>query len=352
MNSTKVIVGILTIILIFYWFLTERAFEPLVALLISVEGFLIWIGSRNEKHAPFANLIAIIIFIGGLLFITQRNQNQETLELPLSSTLKIDDPAVNSSSSDTALEAIPVTQAIPTASTEPLPSFTPTRPPNNTPTTISVLKPEPTHTFTATPPKIHTPIPTRQPILGVPISKGRIDRLLPEVSGIDLDRQRSLSNEDLSSLRNDPSTYYMLLKDWKGIGGYERLYTSEDLCDPRRPIQLIFVQLFLFETEQGAISAFDWEFSAAEEYSKQFSALAHDITSVEIGSRGFELWGSAHICLELGQSVRKRIIFQRYNAVGIIEVVGPGIPDTDSINYTTNRLSQRFDLRLLAEGEP
>lgn len=59
--------------MLFAWFYAERGFEPLIMMLIGLEGFLLWLVNKNQKATMPAIAIAFVICAGGLFLIFQRN---------------------------------------------------------------------------------------------------------------------------------------------------------------------------------------------------------------------------------------------------------------------------------------
>lgn len=121
------------------WFYYEREFEPLIAILVALEVFLLWAANQNNKLTTPAIVFAIGIFVIGLLFIFQQ-KNVESVSLPSTPTVSAADPVTIVSFTPTHTTIPPtltLTPAVPTQpAVQPSPTNKPTQP-SATPTVVT-----------------------------------------------------------------------------------------------------------------------------------------------------------------------------------------------------------------------
>lgn len=144
-HLTQLIILVLILILLVLWFYQERGFEPLVTILIVLEGSALWMVARNPRLAAPLNFLSIGIFIVGLLTILQP-EDDEGLSPTLPSAITLVSAVATSTFTPTIM---PSTTPTPTRTAMPtnMPQPTATSPPTRTPTP----QPELRCTLTTTP---------------------------------------------------------------------------------------------------------------------------------------------------------------------------------------------------------
>lgn len=327
----KIVIPILGFILLVLWFYFDREFEPLVAILIALEGFLLWLATRNPKYTIPTIIFAILVFIIGVILILQQKNARTNVVVPIPS--------------QTIVEV--VTQPILEPENTPIP-------PNETPSPIILTDtPNPTDTVEK---------PTRPPITPTSSapsirvrSNSALSSLMPVIEDLPPNMKQykkdAFSDKEMALDTEFPADFYLQLAEWGSQGGYVEVYDIADICDASAPYQIVATKIYLTDSEQGAIDLYEWMYNDIREKSQIYNLTYWDQQDSTIGDRGFEYRGDVLLCLGVESSLYHRIVFQRYNAIVTVDVTGfDSQSENHSFSSWSKRLANIIDINIAAEA--
>lgn len=328
LNPVRVLILGLTLVLLVAWFYRDRAFEPLIGILATLEFALLWITSRYPRLAAISIVFALGVFVVGLFFVLQQENGQ---------------PSNTQTPTSSAVGSFATASPEPTVA-PPLPTVTSIPPTTNTPTfEPSPVRPTPTPTTLA----------ITAPILKINDNR-KLASLLPSQDDIPLNMKRFSANaitaREMATGSEFPADFYVLLAGWGSQGGYSVVYDAMDVCSTSSRYQVVSMTIYLFDDIAGAISLLEWMYDDMQNKAQNYPGSYWNFQDSTIGNDGYQYLADVFLCLGVESSQYHRIVFRRHNIIAVIDVTGfDSNAEEYSLDYWTVNLANIVDINIVAE---
>lgn len=240
--------------------------------------------------------------------------------------------------------ARPTPTATPTEAVSEIPteeaSFTSTKEPS--PTTGQAPTAEPTFI------PLLTQTPSTDPLLlnGPPNKWMPDSHLMPHE--MTLLESKTISNREIAEIYNheDPEPIFEQLQKSGRITGQGHIYTYEEICDDPTGLNKLSISISIFNNPQGAKEAFDGL------YHRRSTRIAPVAITDQVGEKAYTFFANLghHDCSKNYDLRVFSILFQRYNAIGIVQLDGiRGEISERELEELGIRLAKQIDSKMLAE---